>query len=119
MKRLDRFLEKKIDLLFTWAGKYRYKIFLFSVLSSLVIILSFFPYLNLFLDKSVLIFLIFTFASILFQIRAWQVIFIGILLLVLAAVLHLVGVDEGAETAADLLYGVFVVGTLKAIFENG
>ena len=118
MKRLDHFLEKKIDPFFIWIGKYRYKIFLFSVLSGLVIILSFFPYFNLFLDKSVRLFLIFTFASILFQIRAWQVIFVGVLLLVLAALLHLVGVYEGAETVANLLYGIFVVGTLKAIFEN-
>ena len=118
MKKFEHFLEKKIDLLFIWAGKHRYKVFLFSLLSSLVIILSFFPYFNLFLDTSVLIFLIFTFASILFQIRARQVIFIGILLLVIVALLHLAGVYESAETVANLIYGVFVVGTLKAVFEN-
>jgi hypothetical protein len=114
----SNFIERKIELIFVWGIKNRYKIFLFLIFSGAVIIFSFLPYFNLFLGKILLSFLILMSFLVSFRINYKKCFLLGLVFLISAIPFIFFAEYETAETLTDFTYGIFFLGLIKFIFSK-
>jgi len=115
-KKVNNLLLKTEDILVSWVIAKRHQIFLFLIISVLLTALSSAPYFNLLLTKELLIFLLFILGLIIF-VSMRKLIFIAIALLILALPLILIKEYESAEVLGNFVYGVLLIGIIKAILD--
>lgn len=117
-KKANNLLLKIENILVNWIITKRHQIFLFLIIGVLLTVLSSAPYINLVLTKGFLIFLFFMLGLIIF-VSMRSLIFVAIALLILALPFILVREYESAEVIGNLVYGVLLVGIIKAILDIG
>src|SRR3989344_387447 len=107
IKKFDptSYLVKSESAVLRWIVRSRYKIYTLLVLGFILIMISRLPYLNLFVTKQLLIFLIITLTLIIFRISARKVIFLVLVFLSIAIPFYLLKRFEAAETLGNYAYG--------------
>lgn len=109
MKKINLFLDKLLQNITNWVIRDKFKIVGFSVLTVLVVGLSFLPYLNLLFTKELVIFVIFALLFAVFRL-GWRIIlYFSIVLFVLAFVFTLVGLIPLSQILGDYIYGFLVL----------
>lgn len=101
--------EKKV---FQWIFTKRYNVLLFSLTFVLFSISPSLPYLNLFVTKSLIVFLIFLSFIVIFSLEIKVILSIILLFLILSAGLVLVDEFEAAELLGDYSYGFLLAGVV-------
>lgn len=96
-----------------WIIKNRHRIYFYVAMSFLLIAFSYLPFLNLFLGRSVVIFLLFFLAISVFSMPPSFLASISIILLVVAIPLLLAREYETAELLGSYVYAIFAFIALK------
>ena len=76
------------------------------------------PYLNLFITKQLLIFLVLTLTLVVFRISTRKIILLALAFLVIAIPFFLLKRFEVAESIGNFAYGVLFLGVLKFILDK-
>ena len=120
IKKFDptSYLVKSESGVLRWIVRSRYKIYTLLVLGFSLIMISRLPYLNLFITKQLLIFLVLTLTLIVFRISARKVIFLVLVFLSIAIPFFLLKRFEVAESIGNFAYGVLFLGVLKFILDK-
>lgn len=107
-------IEKKIISLITTN---RYRILAFILAFGMLNLLPALPYLNLFISRSLIIFLIFLFFVVIFNLDTKIILFILFSFLLLSLGLYLIGDAEAAELLGNYIYGFLFAGTILYIMQ--
>ena len=120
IKKFDptSYLMKSESAVLRWIVRSRYKIYTLLVLGFSLIMISRLPYLNLFITKQLLIFLMLTLALVVFRISAMKVNLLALVFLVIAIPFFLLKRFEVAESIGNFAYGVLFLGVLKFILDK-
>lgn len=95
-----------------WMLARRYRIFIFVSVIILLLILPTLPYLNLFIDKNLIIFLIFLSFIVIFSPETKLILSIVSVFLVLSMIFYLVEETDAAELLGNYVYGFLFAGTV-------
>ena len=120
IKKFDptSYLMKSESAVLRWIVRSRYKIYTLLVLGFILIMISRLPYLNLFITKQLLIFLMLTLALVVFRISAMKVNLLALVFLVIAIPFFLLKRFEVAESIGNFAYGILFLGVLKFILDK-
>ena len=120
IKKFDptSYLVKNESGVLKWVVRSRYKIYTLLVLGFSLIMISRLPYLNLFITKQLLIFLMLTLALVVFRISAMKVNLLALVFLVIAIPFFLLKRFEVAESIGNFAYGILFLGVLKFILDK-
>lgn len=116
-KKDKNLLLKIEDILISWIIVKRHQIFLYLIVFILLIISSSIPYVNLVFSRTLIIFLLFFLGLIIFNVSKRNLIFIAIVFFILALPFVLTREYESAEALGNLIYGVLLVGVIKAALD--
>jgi len=120
IKKFDptSYLVKSESGVLRWIVRSRYKIYTLLVLGFSLIMISRLPYLNLFITKQLLIFLVLTLTLVVFRISTRKIILLALAFLVIAIPFFLLKRFEVAESIGNFAYGVLFLGVLKFILDK-
>lgn len=116
-KKDKNLLLKIEDILISWIIVKRHQIFLYLIVFILLIISSSIPYVNLVFSRTLIIFLLFFLGLIIFNVSKRNLIFIAIVFFILALPFVLTREYESAEALGNLIYGVLLIGIIKAVLD--
>lgn len=108
MYRLPEIEEKIISLIMT----NRYRILAFTLAFVMLNLLPSLPYLNLFIGRSLIFFLIFSFFIVIFNLDIKIILFIVFFFFLLSLGLYLIGEVEAAELLGNYIYGFLFTGVV-------
>lgn len=106
--------EKKI---YNWFFYNRYRIIGLLLISGLLYLISFLPYLNLYIEKELIFLAILVAGIIVFNLDEILVLRISILLFILAGILQILDFGELAEFIGDYIYGLLLYYVVKEIIK--
>ena len=120
IKKFDpiSYLVKSESGVLKWIVRSRYKIYTLLVLGFSLIMISRLPYLNLFITKQLLIFLVLTLTLVVFRISTRKIILLALAFLVIAIPFFLLKRFEVAESIGNFAYGILFLGVLKFILDK-
>lgn len=115
-KRLNWYeLEK---MFFKWLVLKKYAVFTLVIFSTLLLIFSHLPYINLFMDKLLIVFLLFTAALIIFKVSVKKIAIFILVLFLFSLPLVLLRRHEAAESLINFAYGVLFIAVIKFVKES-
>lgn len=109
---------KKEDGIYFWFDKHKRKMIRFLVLSLFFVILSKLPYVNLFFSKWLALYLMIVFLLIIFNIETKSIVILGVILVIIALILELMGEHEIGEMVGNYIYGIIPIMIIKTYKEN-
>lgn len=110
-------LENLEKIIFNWVVFNRHRIVFLALVSLLIVLLSFLPYVNLLILKELIPVIIFIAAIFILDLDETKIIKLGILILVVALFLFLIDRLETAEILGNYLYLIFLTAVLKNILK--
>lgn len=116
LEKQVKILEEKIK---RFVYKKKYPIILFVVLVLLIILTTFIPYLNLFINIKLIFFLIVSSGLIVFKVSVEKIMVLGVILFVIMIPLVLFKEFSRAEYLADLEYGFIFVSLISYFIRSG
>jgi len=108
-------LEKRF---FEWLGQKKYAVFTLIVFSALLIIFSYLPYINLYLGKMLITFLVITAAFIIFKVPIKKIAIFILVLFLFSLPLVLLKRYETAETLINFAYGFLFLAVAKTFWDE-
>lgn len=109
----------KLEIMFfEWLVLKKYAVFTLVIFSTLLLIFSYLPYINLFIDKFLIVFLLFTAALIIFKVSVKKIVIFILVLFLFSLPLVLLRRYEAAETLINFAYGVLFVVVIKFVKES-
>lgn len=119
MKILSQtYLQKKESEYWSWFIKNRYKIYLLLFFSILFSGISSLPYVNLFLNRTVVVFTIFYMFLCLFFKNVRKLVILGSIFLFLSFPAILIKENLLSLTLGDFTFGIFFLAVIYKIFEK-
>lgn len=106
--------EKK---LLHWFILERHKIVLILLIAILIWGLSLLPYLNLFINTSLIVLVVIVLSLVLFKVHPDRIILLALLLFLPALLGVLLEEEQGAELVGGYIYGVLFLGSIIALFK--
>ena len=103
---------------FVWLTQKKYAVFTLIIFSILLITFSYLPYINLFVDKILIAFLLITAALIIFKVSVKKIAIYILVLSLFSIPLVLLKRFEAAETLANFAYGILFVAVIKFVQEG-
>lgn len=111
ISKLPHYSEIESKLL-RWVLMNRYRVSIFFLTFLAISFSPSFPYINLFINKSLLVFLLFFFFTVIFNLEIKIVLFFICMVLFLALGFYLIGEIETAELFGNFIYGILFAGTI-------
>ena len=108
-------LEKRF---FKWLMLNKYTVFSLLIFSALLIIFSYLPYINLFMDKLLIVFLLFTAALIIFKVSIKKITIFILVLFLFSIPLVLLKRYETAEILTNFAYGFLFLAVAKTFWDE-
>lgn len=117
INKLNNSFEKNINKVTLWLLLNKFRIVFLVIISLFIVLISFLPYVNLFLTKNLMIFIIVVFLFVIFKVSWRNMICVIFLLFFFTFVLTLLAKNEVASLIADYIYGFLAVALIKYFFE--
>jgi len=108
-------LEKRF---FEWLGQKKYAVFTLIIFSILLITFSYLPYINLFVDKILIAFLLITAALIIFKVSVKKIAIYILVLSLFSIPLVLLKRYETAEILTNFAYGFLFLAVAKTFWDE-
>lgn len=115
IKLSKKYISKQERTLLLWLARKRYQIFLAIALCLLAFLLPSLPYINLFVNKSLIIFLVIISLITVFNVRYMITLALIVCLLTVAFILIVLGDPETAEVIGNYTYGFLMVSVLSYV----
>lgn len=115
-KRLGLYGLEKV--FFDWLVQKKYTIFTLVIFSILLLIFSYLPYINLFMNKLVVVFLLLTATLIIFKVSVKKIVIFILILFLFSLPFVLSRRYEVAETLTNFAYGFLFLAVIKSFFEK-
>lgn len=103
---------------FEWLTQKKYAAFTLVIFSALLITFSYFPYLNLFINTTMIVFLLIAVALIIFKVSVKKITVFVLVLFLFSLPLVLLKRYEAAETLINFAYGFLVLAVMKTFLDN-
>lgn len=101
-----------------WLVAKRYKLFLLTLIGILLFIVSFLPFVNLFLSMHAIVIIMFFLAVFVLEVSHITLILFGLSLFIPSMLLLLFERFSGAESIADYIYAIFFAAVIRLIIVN-
>ena len=105
-------------MFFVWLTQKKYSIFTLVIFSTLLIAFSYIPYINLFIDKIPITFLLITAALIIFKVSIKKITIFILIRFLFSLPLVLLKRYETAETLINFAYGFLFLAVIETFFER-
>ena len=103
---------------FVWLAQKKYAVFTLIIFSILLITFSYLPYINLFVDKILIAFLLITAALIIFKVSVKKIAIYILVLPLFSIPLVLLKRYETAETLINFAYGFLFLAVAKTFWDE-
>lgn len=107
-------LEDKIK---SWISQHRFRIYLFFILGPIILILPSVPYLNLFIEYELSIYIVFIFGLLVLDLSFRQIFILISLLLLVALFFFILDEPEDAEKLGNYIYGILLIWIVREILK--
>ena len=105
-------------MFFVWLTQKKYPVFTLVIFSTLLITFSYLPYINLFIDKIPIAFLLITAVLIIFKVSVKKITIFILVLFLFSLPLVLLKRYETAETLINFAYGFLFLVVIKTFLDN-
>lgn len=117
IKKMEKLTEGYVDKAVLWILSNKFRVALFVLVSLFLILILPLPYVNLFLTKKLVIFLIIVSLFVIFKIDWRKIIYIVFLLFLFIFLLTLLKENETVSTLGNYIYGFLLVALISYFWD--